>query len=144
MFTTRGYAATTTRAVAERAGMRQASMYHYVSGKEELLAELLESTVTPSLAFARGSWRTTRPRPRAGCGSCAGPTWNCSAAARTTSAGCTCCPRCAPSASRASTPYGPNSRAPTGSCWQRRPRAALSPRVNSTCGRICCSASSKG
>ncbi|MFG2028013.1 TetR/AcrR family transcriptional regulator [Streptomyces sp. NPDC048825] len=53
LFTTRGYAATTTRAVAERAGMRQASMYHYVSGKEELLAELLESTVTPSLAFAR-------------------------------------------------------------------------------------------
>ncbi|WP_328840129.1 helix-turn-helix domain-containing protein [Streptomyces europaeiscabiei] len=53
LFTTRGYAATTTRALAERAGMRQASMYHYVSGKEELLAELLESTVTPSLAYAR-------------------------------------------------------------------------------------------
>jgi AcrR family transcriptional regulator len=53
LFTTRGYAATTTRAVAERAGMRQASMYHYVSGKEELLAELLESTVTPSLTYAR-------------------------------------------------------------------------------------------
>ncbi|MCX4910113.1 TetR/AcrR family transcriptional regulator [Streptomyces sp. NBC_00878] len=53
LFTTRGYAATTTRAVAERAGMRQASMYHYVSGKEELLAALLESTVTPSLVFAR-------------------------------------------------------------------------------------------
>ncbi|MFF5186867.1 TetR/AcrR family transcriptional regulator [Streptomyces sp. NPDC000345] len=53
LFTTRGYAATTTRAVAERAGMRQASMYHYVSGKEELLAELLESTVTPSLTCAR-------------------------------------------------------------------------------------------
>ncbi|MFD8738434.1 TetR/AcrR family transcriptional regulator [Streptomyces sp. NPDC059618] len=53
LFTTRGYAATTTRAVAERAGMRQASMYHYVTGKEELLAELLESTVTPSLAYAR-------------------------------------------------------------------------------------------
>lgn len=33
--------------------MRQASMYHYVSGKEELLAELLESTVTPSLTYAR-------------------------------------------------------------------------------------------
>lgn len=28
-------------------------MYHYGSGKEELLAELLESTVTPSLAYAR-------------------------------------------------------------------------------------------
>ncbi|GAB2855472.1 TetR/AcrR family transcriptional regulator [Streptomyces deserti] len=53
LFTSRGYAATSTRAVAERAGMRQASMYHYVSGKEELLAELLESTVTPSLAYAR-------------------------------------------------------------------------------------------
>ncbi|MFR0353729.1 TetR/AcrR family transcriptional regulator [Streptomyces sediminimaris] len=53
LFTTRGYAATTTRAVAERAGMRQASMYHYVSGKEELLAALLESTVTPSLTYAR-------------------------------------------------------------------------------------------
>ncbi|MFE9094667.1 TetR/AcrR family transcriptional regulator [Streptomyces sp. NPDC007264] len=53
LFTTQGYAATTTRAVAERAGMRQASMYHHVAGKEELLAELLESTVTPSLAYAR-------------------------------------------------------------------------------------------
>ena len=53
LFTTLGYAATSTRAVAERAGMRQASMYHYVSGKEELLADLLESTVTPSLAYAR-------------------------------------------------------------------------------------------
>jgi AcrR family transcriptional regulator len=53
LFTTLGYAATSTRAVAERAGMRQASMYHYVSGKEELLAQLLESTVTPSLTYAR-------------------------------------------------------------------------------------------
>jgi AcrR family transcriptional regulator len=53
LFTTLGYAATSTRAVAERAGMRQASMYHYVSGKEELLARLLESTVTPSLTYAR-------------------------------------------------------------------------------------------
>ncbi|MGW3739231.1 TetR/AcrR family transcriptional regulator [Streptomyces sp. NPDC005146] len=52
LFTARGYAATTTRAVAERAGMRQATMYHYVAGKEDLLAELLESTVTPSLALA--------------------------------------------------------------------------------------------
>ncbi|MFJ2113949.1 MULTISPECIES: TetR/AcrR family transcriptional regulator [unclassified Streptomyces] len=54
LFTTLGYAATTTRAVAERAGMRQATMYHYFDGKEDLLAELLESTVRPSLALARG------------------------------------------------------------------------------------------
>ncbi|NUS13882.1 MAG: TetR/AcrR family transcriptional regulator, partial [Streptomyces sp.] len=53
LFTTRGYTATTTRAIAERAGMRQASMYHYVGGKEDLLAELLEGTVTPSLALAQ-------------------------------------------------------------------------------------------
>ncbi|MET9324517.1 helix-turn-helix domain-containing protein [Streptomyces sp. NPDC003038] len=53
LFTVQGYAATTTRAVAERAGMRQATMYHYFGGKEELLAELLESTVAPSLVLAR-------------------------------------------------------------------------------------------
>ncbi|MET3987355.1 helix-turn-helix domain-containing protein [Streptomyces sp. PvR034] len=53
LFTVRGYAATTTRAVAELAGMRQATMYHYFGGKEELLAELLESTVAPSLVLAR-------------------------------------------------------------------------------------------
>jgi AcrR family transcriptional regulator len=52
LFTRDGYAATTTRAVAERAGMRQASMYHYFAGKEDILATLLESTVEPSLAFA--------------------------------------------------------------------------------------------
>ncbi|MFD7624746.1 TetR/AcrR family transcriptional regulator [Streptomyces sp. NPDC059851] len=53
LFTVRGYAATTTRAVAARAGMRQATMYHYFAGKDELLAELLESTVVPSLGLAR-------------------------------------------------------------------------------------------
>ncbi|WP_405703821.1 TetR/AcrR family transcriptional regulator [Streptomyces sp. NBC_00069] len=53
LFTVRGYAATTTRTVAERAGMRQATMYHYFRCKEELLAELLESTVAPSLVLAR-------------------------------------------------------------------------------------------
>jgi AcrR family transcriptional regulator len=53
LFTTRGYAATTTRSIAECAGIRQATMYHYVDGKEDLLAQLLESTVAPSLALAR-------------------------------------------------------------------------------------------
>ncbi|MFD9868654.1 TetR/AcrR family transcriptional regulator [Streptomyces niveus] len=52
LFTRHGYAATTTRAVAERAGMRQATMYHYVGGKQDLLADLLEGTVTPSLVLA--------------------------------------------------------------------------------------------
>jgi AcrR family transcriptional regulator len=53
LFTEQGYAGTTTREVAERAGIRQASIYHYFRGKEEILASLLESTVHPSLEAAR-------------------------------------------------------------------------------------------
>ncbi|MGW6405182.1 TetR/AcrR family transcriptional regulator [Streptomyces sp. NPDC055134] len=53
LFTTRGYTATSTRAVAERAGLRQASLYHYFEGKEAILATLLEGTVRPSLDIAR-------------------------------------------------------------------------------------------
>ncbi|THA53141.1 TetR/AcrR family transcriptional regulator [Streptomyces sp. A1136] len=53
LFTRQGYGVTTTRSIAERAGMRQATMYYYFSGKEEILAELLESTVTASLTRAR-------------------------------------------------------------------------------------------
>lgn len=53
LFTRNGYAATTTRAVAELAGLRQASMYHYFARKEDLLASLLESTVQPSLTLGR-------------------------------------------------------------------------------------------
>jgi AcrR family transcriptional regulator len=53
LFTTFGYAATSTRAVAERAGMRQASLYHYFPSKADILAALLEGTVRPSLDTAR-------------------------------------------------------------------------------------------
>src|SRR3954471_23994499 len=53
LFTRHGYGATTTRAIAERAGLRQASMYHYFAGKEDILAALLEGTVRPSLDLAR-------------------------------------------------------------------------------------------
>jgi AcrR family transcriptional regulator len=52
LFVERGYAATSTRAVAERAGLRQASLYHYFGGKEDILAVLLEGTVLPSLRMA--------------------------------------------------------------------------------------------
>ncbi|MCX5383450.1 TetR/AcrR family transcriptional regulator [Streptomyces sp. NBC_00083] len=71
LFTLHGYAATTTRAVADRAGLRQATMYHYFAGKEDLLAELLESTVTPSLDLARrlldDATRSAEDRLRALC-----------------------------------------------------------------------------
>ena len=52
LFTRHGYGATTTRAIADRAGLRQASMYHYFAGKEDILAVLLEGTVRPSLDLA--------------------------------------------------------------------------------------------
>ena len=61
LFTEQGYAATTTRAVAERAGIRQASIYHYFKGKEEIFATLLESTVHPSLETARALMDASAP-----------------------------------------------------------------------------------
>ncbi|MGW0413706.1 TetR/AcrR family transcriptional regulator, partial [Streptomyces collinus] len=59
LFTALGYTATSTRAVAERAGLRQASLYHYFDGKEAILAALLEGTVRPSLEIARELVRRT-------------------------------------------------------------------------------------
>lgn len=53
LFTTRGYATTTTRAIADAVGMRQASLYHHFATKDDLLAELLSGTVTGSLEFGR-------------------------------------------------------------------------------------------
>lgn len=65
LFTDRGYAATSTRAVAEKAGMRQASLYHWFDGKQSILAALLEGTVRPSLALARGLLEDTSAPPAA-------------------------------------------------------------------------------
>lgn len=53
LFTTTGYTATTTRAIAELAGLRQASLYYHFPAKEDLLAALLAETVDPSVAVAR-------------------------------------------------------------------------------------------
>jgi AcrR family transcriptional regulator len=51
LFAEYGYAGTTTRAIAERVGVRQASLYYHFAGKDEILLELLEISVRPSLAF---------------------------------------------------------------------------------------------
>jgi AcrR family transcriptional regulator len=53
LFTAAGYAATTTRAIAESAGLRQASLYYHFPAKEDILAALLAETVRPSLDVAK-------------------------------------------------------------------------------------------
>ena len=52
LFSVQGYTATSTRAIAESVGIRQASLYYHFSSKEQILAELLVGTVLPSLDVA--------------------------------------------------------------------------------------------
>jgi AcrR family transcriptional regulator len=49
LFTSRGYAATSTREIAEAVGIRQASVYYYFAGKPQILEELLQMSVRPTL-----------------------------------------------------------------------------------------------
>lgn len=52
LFTTVGYAATSTRRIAEGVGMRQASLYHHFAAKDDILDALLTGTVDASVALA--------------------------------------------------------------------------------------------
>ena len=52
LFIEQGYAATSTRAIAMAVGMKQASLYYHFPSKEQILAELLVTTVVPSLEVA--------------------------------------------------------------------------------------------
>jgi len=54
LFVENGFSATSTRAIAERVGIRQASLYHHFAGKDEVLVELLATSVRPSLDVVRG------------------------------------------------------------------------------------------
>ena len=50
LFVDRGVAATSTRDIAEAVGIRQSSLYyHFPSGKDEILAELLQRSIRPTL-----------------------------------------------------------------------------------------------
>lgn len=51
LFTTLGYAGTSTRSIAESVGIRQASLYHYFNTKDDILCALLSQTVAPTLSF---------------------------------------------------------------------------------------------
>ncbi len=52
LFVSQGLTATTTRQIADRVGIRQASLYYYFAGKDEILLELLTQSVRPSLQVA--------------------------------------------------------------------------------------------
>ncbi len=50
LFCERGYAVTTTREIAAAAGIRQASLYYHVAGKEDLLYQICVSSLEELLA----------------------------------------------------------------------------------------------
>ncbi|HEX7827075.1 MAG TPA: TetR/AcrR family transcriptional regulator [Mycobacterium sp.] len=50
LFVTHGYAATTTRDIAGKAGIKQPSIYKHFADKSEILIEVLSQSVRPSLA----------------------------------------------------------------------------------------------
>ncbi|HAM25299.1 MAG TPA: TetR family transcriptional regulator [Microbacteriaceae bacterium] len=52
LFVERGYAATSTRAIADAVGIRQASLYYHFANKEQILEVLLMRTVEPSMRVA--------------------------------------------------------------------------------------------
>lgn len=53
LFTTRGFASTSTRSIADAVGIRQSSLYHHFKTKDDILEDLLEGTVSSGLKFAR-------------------------------------------------------------------------------------------
>ncbi|MBB5914585.1 AcrR family transcriptional regulator [Nocardia transvalensis] len=52
LFTTKGYGSTSTRGIADAVGIRQASLYHHFSAKDDILDALLDETVTGPLELA--------------------------------------------------------------------------------------------
>lgn len=53
LFTTQGFASTSTRSIADAVGIRQSSLYHHFKTKDDILEDLLEGTVSGGLTFAR-------------------------------------------------------------------------------------------
>jgi AcrR family transcriptional regulator len=54
LFTELGFSGTSTRAIADRVGIRQQSIYYHFAGKDEILIELLTDSVRPSIEFVTG------------------------------------------------------------------------------------------
>ncbi|MDK8395564.1 TetR/AcrR family transcriptional regulator [Corynebacterium pseudodiphtheriticum] len=53
LFTTQGFAMTSTHQIAEAVGIRQASLYYHFPSKAEIFLNLLNSTIEPSLKLAQ-------------------------------------------------------------------------------------------
>ena len=51
LFEKRGFSATTTRQIAEAAGLQQGSMFHYFPRKIDILGALLDTTLLPALEY---------------------------------------------------------------------------------------------
>ena len=65
LFTTLGYASTSTRRIADAVGIRQASLYHHFATKDDILDALLAGTVDAPLRAGRRTAGRQRARPRA-------------------------------------------------------------------------------
>ncbi|RHA37661.1 TetR/AcrR family transcriptional regulator [Cellulomonas rhizosphaerae] len=63
LFCSVGFTSTSTRAIADAAGVRQASIYHHFAGKDAILLELLLGTVQPSLELADALVAAPEPAP---------------------------------------------------------------------------------
>lgn len=61
LFTTDGFAATTTRRIAESVGVQQASLYYYFKTKDDILDALLAQTIDAPLQLA--TVLSARPEP---------------------------------------------------------------------------------
>lgn len=63
LFTTQGFATTSTHQIAEAVGIRQASLYYHFPSKTEIFLTLLTSTVTPSTELAARFGDSDYPAP---------------------------------------------------------------------------------
>jgi AcrR family transcriptional regulator len=61
LFQERGYAVTSTRQIAERAGLRQPTLFHYFPSKEAIIAEVALRAVRPVVAFIEAERRRGLP-----------------------------------------------------------------------------------
>ncbi|MFC9897299.1 TetR/AcrR family transcriptional regulator [Nocardia sp. NPDC127579] len=61
LFTINGYSNTSTRGIADAVGIRQASLYHHFSSKDDILDLLLAETITAPLEFAEALAKDPAP-----------------------------------------------------------------------------------